>query len=76
MIDGALIFIGGMIFGAPFWIALAWYRFCRTERPALAITVTPEVTSMITQQMVMAWLDPCGLVWMPKGVDFKAKVKR
>lgn len=75
MIDGVLIFIGGMLFGAPFWVALAWHRFCRTERPKLEVNVDPAVIAQINEHMVMGWLNQRGLVWMPKGVDFKAKVK-
>lgn len=76
MIDGVLIFI--CVFGLGVYVGarLAWHRFCRTERPKLEIKITPEVASTISQQMVMAWLNERGLVWMPKGVDFKAKVKR
>lgn len=71
MIDGALIFIGGVICGAPFWIALAWSRFLRYERPPVQVTVTPEVLHQVSSQMVMQWLETHGYVWMPKGKEFK-----
>lgn len=76
MIDGALIFIGGIAFGAPFWVALAWYRFCRTERPKISIEVSRQEIARLESSVVLRWLDARGLVWMPKGPEFRPKVKR
>jgi hypothetical protein len=71
MIDGALIFLGGVICGAPLWISLAWSRFLRYESPPVQVTVTPEVLHQVGSQMVMQWLEANGYVWMPKGKEFK-----
>jgi len=75
MIDGVLIFIGGMVFGAPFWIALAWHRFCRTERPKIVIELSRKDIATLNENTVMHWLGMRGLTWMPRGKDFQPKVK-
>ena len=71
MIDGALIFLGGMLFAGPFWLALAWRSFLRYEQPKIELKVTPEVLNQINALMVTQWLNSQGLVWMPKGSEFK-----
>lgn len=71
MIDGALIFVGGVICGAPFWISIAWSRFLRYEQPKIGLKVTPEVLAQLNGVMVTAWLDAHGYCWMPRGHEFK-----
>lgn len=39
------------------------------------IKVDAECFGFINQQLVQGWLDQRGLVWMPKGTEFKAKIK-
>ena len=67
----------------PVWLAFAlgvmvgawgaWERFIRRERPQFV--VTPEVLYQINSAMVTQWLDERGMVWMPRGPDFKVKAK-
>jgi len=67
--DGVLIFLAGLGIGIAVGAALAWERLVRRERPQ--IVVTPEVLHQINAQMVRAWLDKNGLVFMPAGRDFR-----
>ena len=67
----ALCFVLGAFVGA--WGA--WYYWLRHEKPSVELKIDPAVLSQINNLLVMAWLEQRGLVWMPKGVEFKAKVK-
>ena len=74
MIEGVLIFIGGMVFGVVIGASLAWDRFCRTERPV--IEISRQESANLPGKAVAIWLDERGLMWMPKGPDFKANTKQ
>lgn len=72
MSDSLLLsFALGLVIG----FVVAWETFIRRERPTLKITVDKEVLSQINGAMIAAWLDQRGLIWMPKGQDFKVGVK-
>lgn len=73
--EGVMIFLGGMVFGAAIGFFLALDRFMRTERPTIELRVTPELAAQLSHGMVHEWLESHGMVWMPKGPDFRAKVK-
>lgn len=62
---------GGLGFACG--VAATWER--RRDRPKFEFVITPEVLYQINSAMVTAWLDERGMVWMPRGPDFKAKVK-
>lgn len=66
-----LCIVWGMAVGA----FIAWHFWLRQAKATLEIKIDPEVLAQINSAMGMAWLDKNGLVWMPKGVEFKAKVK-
>jgi hypothetical protein len=69
----AFAFLAGAGFGA----VIAWAWFERYGRPReIEIKVDKAMLSQLNEALVMAWLDSRGLVWMPKGVDFKPKVPK
>lgn len=61
----------GLVIGAWF----TWEYFLRREKPVIKLEVTREVLDRLDEQTVLKYLDMRGLCWMPKGTDFKAKVK-
>lgn len=69
----ALTFFVGACFGAV--VAWAWFERCGRPQE-VKIVIDRELASKIDSGFVMAWLDSRGLVWMPKGIDFKAKVRK
>lgn len=71
--DGFSAFVAGLVFGIGLGGYLAWEAFIRSERPKLNIVVTPEYIAQVNEAVVMAWLDAKGLMWQPRGVDFKFK---
>lgn len=71
-----IAFLAGLTIGIVLGAYLAWERHLRYRQPTVEIRVTPEFVRNITSSAVSQWLDERGLVWMPKGVDFKQKVKR
>lgn len=70
----------------PVWLAFglgvavgfefAWERLMRREKPTIKLVITQEVLDKLDEQVVLKYLDARGLMWMPKGPDFKAKVKQ
>lgn len=76
MTEGVVIFLGGAAFGAAIGFLLALDRFMRKEQPVIELRVTPELASKLAAGMVGQWLEQHGLTWMPKGPDFKAKVRQ
>lgn len=76
MTEGVMIFLGGVAFGAAIGFLLALERFMRKERPSFTLQITPELARKINGAMVTSWLEQHGLTWMPKGPDFKAKVRQ
>ena len=73
--EGVMIFLGGMALGGVGGFLLALDRFMRKERPTIELRVTPELAAQLSHGMVHEWLEARGLTWMPKGPDFRAKVK-
>lgn len=71
-----IAFLAGLAIGIVLGAYLAWERYLRYRQPTVEIRVTPEFVRNITSSAVSQWLDERGLVWMPKGVDFKQNVKR
>ena len=69
----ALVF--GFLLGLVFGMWSVWQYMITHERRPLKITVDPRVLSQINGVMIAAWLDQRGLIWMPKGKDFKAGEK-
>lgn len=69
------IFLLSLAAGAPCGAYLVWERFIRHDRPPVNFLITQEVLYQINGAMVTQWLDEHGMVWMPKGPEFKAKVK-
>lgn len=68
--------IAAIIMAFAVGIALGVWLAVLTEKPTVELKLDKELLGSITSQMVMAWLDSRGLVWMPKGGDFRQKVKR
>lgn len=66
----ALCFVLGGFVGA--WGA--WSYWLRHEKASVELKIDPAVINQINNLLVMAWLEQRGLVWMPKGQEFKAKV--
>lgn len=66
-----LCFVLGAAFGAWF----AWYYWLRHYQPKVELKIDPAVLSQINTLIVTAWLEQRGLVWMPNGVEWKAKTK-
>lgn len=82
MIDYLLVFALGAIIGG---VAALWWHFDRlivqsTNAPLdgrrVEFKVDPAVLDNLNEALVMAWLDRRGLMWQPKGADFKVKVDR
>lgn len=73
--EGVMIFLGGMLLGTAIGFFLALGRFMRTERPTIELRVTPELAERLSSGVVHEWLEARGLTWMPKGQDFRPKVK-
>ena len=71
-----IAFLAGLAIGIVLGAYLAWERYLRYRQPTVEIRVTPEFVRNITSSAVSQWLDERGLVWMPKGVDFKQNVQR
>ena len=70
---GGAAFLAGAGFGAVF----AWAWFERTARPRkLELKADQEFISSLNEVLIMAWLDSRGLVWQPKGIDFKVKAPK
>ncbi|MDP1681059.1 MAG: hypothetical protein Q8L39_04715 [Burkholderiales bacterium] len=64
------------VLGAGFGAWLAWHFWLDRAQPKVELKIDPAVLSQINSLVVTAWLEQRGLVWMPKGVDFKATVKK
>lgn len=63
--------------GAGFGAVIAWAWFERCGRPReVKIVIDRELARSIDQRIILGWLDAHGLVWMPKGIDFKAKAPK
>lgn len=72
----ALWFVVGVQVGACLGAWCAWHFWLRREKPKVELKIEPTVLDLINSAMVSAWLDANGLMWMPKGAEFKAGVKK
>jgi hypothetical protein len=55
----------------------AWMEYRRALcNPRIEITIDQKLVREIDERIVLAWLDARDLMWMPKGIDIKPKVKR
>lgn len=69
----AFAFLAGAGFGAV--VARAWFERCGRPRE-IKIVIDKELARQIDERIVMGWLNSRGLVWQPKGIDFKVKAPK
>ena len=74
-IDFALGLIVGVCLGFVITAEWAWRKFL-SKPPTIELKADRKAVESIAAANIVAWLDSHGMVMLPKGPDFQAKVKR